>query len=798
MIEDFPVGLDETYARCLMRIDKMGPRYHDIATKAFKWVAEAKRPLSSLEMRQIVSIESSSLPLDASKILNSNVTDYCGNLLTTDLATGSVTFTHSSVTRFLGKEEFLQGNLSKYLLKSSADGFWCGQICLSYIKTLYDRKQPVLRRQTALPGNIPSVLLSNVPGATKIQKLKRLWSRSPETNFQVPISRTYKIPIQHDSVVHDYIMRYWLEHISEIAETDAEYDTMVSLCKSPIPEFFPWLDHKSSELDVTAQLLFYAVMQNNVALLRVLSRYKTDRIGALVRRPWRGTTTYLIHMAAALGLTSIIQELSRVTQPDVHDLEGKTPLAWAAEHSRTQTIQFLLDAGSNPDECYVFRREFWSKQTPSAEYSMSLVSILAYRAAPTVLTTLVQNNGVEIIFRPDSCLSQALFGACISGRWDVAAQLKSLGADDLESRPFRFPGREDKISGNLLLYCLLHSEFDAANILLSFNKPLEYSLAVRVIQALLDLSGQSAIKFKDFLCSDEFYANIDSAIAMELCQKIVLTFREGKDRDWKHLFRTILQHGFCYQTPTLVRIMEDAYFMATSYMPDDVLLLYLPLTNHVDWQKQGWYCFEYLLLEAFMRPSCRFMARLIEYIPHVPSYTQQYLFEAQFSHQIESIDTKNVYEFLLIMPSELSSTLKQSFFRNPSFDARVLRHFFSSEEDITAFQAKIERLGSDLPVPPRHIAFRCLRQSRGIDAAVRLYRDLFYISPDFDLSLNFPAGYWEVGKRYTVKLSIIGALYKWNWRLRRRKNLEFSAADIAYSKAVPECLEGLESIKRIP
>lgn len=67
-----------------------------------------------------------------------------------------------------------------------------------------------------------------------------------------------------------------------------------------------------------------------------------------------------------------------------------------------------------------------------------------------------------------------------------------------------------------------------------------------------------------------------------------------------------------------------------------------------------------------------------------------------------------------------------------------------------------------------------------------------------ELALYFPIGYWHVGETWSIRLSIIGALYRWNWKLRRRKGLPLSAADIAYAKAVPEILCSVRDCHNIP
>lgn len=94
-------------------------------------------------------------------------------------------------------------------------------------------------------------------------------------------------------------------------------------------------------------------------------------------------------------------------------------------------------------------------------------------------------------------------------------------------------------------------------------------------------------------------------------------------------------------------------------------------------------------------------------------------------------------------------------------------------------------------------AARCYRTCR-FDArrANRMYVDLKDIGDNYDLSLNFPSGYMEINGRHVVKISIVLAIYRWNYRLRRKNNRPFSDSDIAYAKSVelpiPQADDGLD------
>lgn len=117
---------------------------------------------------------------------------------------------------------------------------------------------------------------------------------------------------------------------------------------------------------------------------------------------------------------------------------------------------------------------------------------------------------------------------------------------------------------------------------------------------------------------------------------------------------------------------------------------------------------------------------------------------------------------------------------------------------VSAFSwIKVTPQGTSISKVELFHAARCYRTCR-FDArrANRMYVDLKDIGDNYDLSLNFPSGYMKINGRHVVKISIVLAIYRWNYRLRRKKNRRFSDADIAYAKSVglpiPQADDGLD------
>ena len=143
-LKNLPDGLVGTYQSCLERIERAENKDHyNIVMKAFRWVNEAKRPLTSRELREIVSFQGDDMFLQEGMILNCCVTQYCANLLIID-AVQNVRFAHSSVKQFLSSPEALGDKFTAYHL-SSDDELSCGDFCLAYLYGFFARKQVTIR-----------------------------------------------------------------------------------------------------------------------------------------------------------------------------------------------------------------------------------------------------------------------------------------------------------------------------------------------------------------------------------------------------------------------------------------------------------------------------------------------------------------------------------------------------------------------------------------------------------------------------------------------------------------------------
>jgi len=194
LIDDRPDGIDATYAKCLRRIQSHeNQRHRVLAAKAFRWVAASKRPLTHRQAQEAVSLDSENLQVRESAIINSPLTHYCGNLLTTDLSKSRIQFTHASVKAFLQDVNRLPLDLVEFKIDLLTDNLWCAKLCFSYFDFLQSRKQLALRQQIGVPGNVSQSFLNGVPFAGKTGFVSRIFAKRTTSPGYI---RTVPVPVR--------------------------------------------------------------------------------------------------------------------------------------------------------------------------------------------------------------------------------------------------------------------------------------------------------------------------------------------------------------------------------------------------------------------------------------------------------------------------------------------------------------------------------------------------------------------------------------------------------------------------
>jgi len=309
VLNDLPEGLDETYSRTLLGIDREKQEY---ARRLFQCLTVSIRPLRVEELAEIFAVrfDESTRPIfnpdwrlaDA----NEAVLSACSSLISIVSAAGYrvVQFAHFSVKEFLTSERLANKNppLSCYHILPEPAHTTLARACLSCLLHLDDKID--------------------------------------------------KDAIQHFPIAL-YAAQYWIDHARSSSVSSQIQDLMEDLFDSSKPHFAAWvwlydIDHHwldpMSERHPTqpsAMPLYYASLCGFRGLVERLIAAHPQDINA--RGGFHDTP---MHAASAKGHFEIVQLLlSNNADPHLCASDGNPPLHAASRGGHVEVVKILLDCG---------------------------------------------------------------------------------------------------------------------------------------------------------------------------------------------------------------------------------------------------------------------------------------------------------------------------------------------------------------------------------------------------------------------------------------------------------------------
>ncbi|KAK2590030.1 hypothetical protein QQS21_012296 [Conoideocrella luteorostrata] len=443
-LKNLPKNLDETYARCLTRIDKRQNRF---APRILRWVSAAIKPFQADQLSEALAIDPSTGCLDRGEMpTRQEIVKCCSNLITSN--NGRVLLAHQSVSQFLRKLDSGPLNASFQLDTAQLE---LGQLCVTHLMSsdyslalqscnIRKGSQIIMGAQTMktlIETPLPSLVrrfLPRIKPATVV--LPRKVSKPPSA-AELP-------------VFFQYAKDQWAPLTRSITEKSLYWDKFCTLALEPNLswQLHPWSPLGESLDSHYSGLLGWAIVSRHLSLLDLLFRlhdrkpkndifnvpfYYYNNLPALHLASRTGDTEIIkrllqvcnlkkidnnhrtaLHHAAEMGHSDIIVLLiQKKANLKAKDDRGRTALHSAAECGHDRVVQALADGGTNVNQ---------------KDNSGCTALWLAARNSHEAVVTLLVENGADVETK-DSHGSTALLWAANNGYEAVVKLLVEKGAD---------------------------------------------------------------------------------------------------------------------------------------------------------------------------------------------------------------------------------------------------------------------------------------------------------------------------------------------------------------------------------
>ncbi|KAJ5777337.1 hypothetical protein N7520_000583 [Penicillium odoratum] len=334
-----PKGLEDTYSRCIERIDHKDNR----VLKVLKWVSFATIPLHIEELREATAFDQGDITWNAKKIPGKEfVIGCCANLVVVDSTDNRVRFAHSSVKQYLEKSREridIQG------YPTTAQGVLeCGEFCVAYL-SFSDFCLQLRRNEKAIFTVPPPILFAPKILPEFFTKYFFPEPRDQRFSASVPFRgiRTSSAPDRKQYKFLDYAVANWALQTKKILPTSVNWEKFerLAMCFNETWNFHPWVPGGRSASSHLHGLLGWAVTEQHEPLLSIAQAARKD-LQRVCNLPLVGESLPALHVAAKLGSKAIIEILLDFCNVNAPDLEQHTALHHAASAGHIEICQLLL------------------------------------------------------------------------------------------------------------------------------------------------------------------------------------------------------------------------------------------------------------------------------------------------------------------------------------------------------------------------------------------------------------------------------------------------------------------------
>ncbi|KAH8426344.1 uncharacterized protein LDX57_004087 [Aspergillus melleus] len=374
-LSNLPRGLEETYSRCLQRMDLQDRR----VLKVLKWVSFTSRPLHIEELKEAIAIDIQDTEWDASKIPRaSSVLIGCANLVVVDPFDNCARFAHSSVKQYFQAES---DSIPEYPKFSEQGELECGELCVNYL-CFKDFSLQITKQSKEVAISLPnpvSMVRQSLPSSIG-KMLPRSWRNKTGFAFKQVQNLRAAQPDHSRYAFLGYAVMNWGLQTKAITRTSPVWEAFEQLALrfSDTWNFHPWVPSGRSARAYLHGLFGWAVKERHLPLLSiVLSAY--DDLEAICNLPLVEERIPALHVAAKLGYHDVVEALLQYCDVSLQDVDGYLALHHAASKGHEESSKLLVTAKGATNY-----RAFKLKCTP--------LWLAASKGHEHIVPLLLQNN----------------------------------------------------------------------------------------------------------------------------------------------------------------------------------------------------------------------------------------------------------------------------------------------------------------------------------------------------------------------------------------------------------------------
>jgi ankyrin repeat protein len=415
-LAELPGTLEGTFSRALDRATKYRTGRRDYSRTVFEIVIAAKRPLTTDELCEALSVAPGDDEWNPARHLNSvfPALACCGSLIMVEEESLTVRLIHHSVKKFLIGE-----NLSGRITSMNDAERTMRSIILTYLNYgVFETQLSTFVTQPMPAQQAPSKIIRSMDtrSISRTIALRLLKARAqPSVDIGQVVSQTMRSAKLHKSQTPDahtlypYAKSSWLHHSQRISENETATYTMLVKVVRRVLGSSATTDRERNDI------LLWAAERGHKRILALCVELGLDIDS---KEPEFGTTP--IFWAVRNGHHAAVKFLaSQGVNVDCQDIDGRTPLSWAAQHGLGDLVQTLLDYGANPD---VKDGRDWTPLTFAASCGETIV-----------VRTLLDRGSNLSSYASIIPSRRPLTRAVINKNADIAAILLEVGADRTEA-----------------------------------------------------------------------------------------------------------------------------------------------------------------------------------------------------------------------------------------------------------------------------------------------------------------------------------------------------------------------------